>query len=117
MVNVAGIPAPLDEILMKMLERDSEHRIWMEELLNRAHSELSAFLRSESSRGGAAARFSPLNELTQIQTYLESLPNLPALIPPSRKQSILGKLRSLQGIPGFGESEKKEIEDLIAKVR
>jgi serine/threonine protein kinase len=113
MVDVSSIPAPLNEILETMLERDPRKRVSMEGLLNRAHSELCAFLRSESSRGGVSARFSPVNELMQIRSYIESVPNLQAIIPASRKQSILAKLKNLQNTSGFGDMEKRDINNLI----
>jgi serine/threonine protein kinase len=112
-VTLGGVPQPLKEVLNQMLTRDPKSRISTSDLIRTAEHELSAFLRSTSPAGDSNGRFSPLDEIGQIESYLTALANNVSLIPQYKRQSIYHRIRELE-TKSFGENEKERISRLAA---
>lgn len=115
-LDFSDIPQPLQSLLQRMLERDPAKRISAKEVTEVAKADLFAFIRSEGVRGEAATRFSPSEELKQLDQYLHSLPQMAGVIPDSRKKLLADRLMELKKAVGFGTVEKSKIDDLFKLV-
>src|SRR5690606_34584918 len=73
-VTFDDIPDSIANILKPMLARDPTQRLPAREVSARSQADLAAFIRQDSVRGAAAARYSPVEELHQLQQYLNSVP-------------------------------------------
>jgi len=111
-VNFDDIPDSIGMILKRMLERDPAKRITAKEVIEIAKNELSAFIRSDSVDGEALARFSPVEELEQIQQYFNSYSEMAELLPLVKKKAIKDRLSELSKTAGFGDDEKTAINRL-----
>ena len=109
------VPEELRDILRWCLERNPKDRVSLAELITRVKGELSAFLRSRDSHDDAQGRFSPMDAFHQIRQYLEAVHDK-SVIPESRKQKLKSHLTSLKDMPGFSDSEKEQLRDLIESV-
>ena len=111
-VDFRDIPDSIGVLLRKMLERDPNKRISAKEVTDEAKVELSAFIRSEGVRGEAATRFSPSEELQQVDQYLHSLVGMPRLLPATRRHQLGDRLAELKKAVGFGPDELARIDEL-----
>jgi serine/threonine protein kinase len=112
-LDFSDIPEAIGALLRRMLEKDPERRITAREITEMAKADLSAFIRTEGVRGEAATRFSPSEELLQIDQYLHSLPSMARLLPSTRRQQLVDRLENLKKAVGFGTEEKGKIDDLF----
>lgn len=108
-VDFGEVPNPLSGILSRMLEKDVNSRINAKELVELAEEELSAFIPLANS----TYRFSPLEELEQIEEFLADKKIL-TLFPFYRKQQIVTRLTQMKSLHGFDESKHKKISELIS---
>lgn len=108
-VQLGHVPDPMRDLLGLMLCRDPNSRISSAELVERARTELSAFLRSPASGAG---RFSPVDELSQLSKHLPTREIL-VTMPIARKQSLRNRMVQLQGTPGFSETQRDQINSLL----
>ncbi len=104
------IPSELREIVESMLLKDPQERISSGELLNRIERTLPAFLRA-SDKAQHAGRFSPLEELQQIEDYLEDLPD-GTLLPSHKRSRLRDRLHELEVTQGFTEAARQKAQQL-----
>ncbi|MEK7406906.1 MAG: protein kinase [Acidobacteriota bacterium] len=110
-VDLQLVPEPIRKLLGKALERDPERRWSAEQLMKQAETELSAFVRRSSDVG----RFSPLDELRQLEAYLPSTEIL-RLMPVMRRQRLQERLRALKNTHGFNAEERHRADMLLQNV-
>jgi len=111
-VNFEDIPDSIGSILKRMLEKDPSIRISAKEVIEHAKGDLYAFIRSVSVYGEASARFSPVEELSQINQYLNSYKDMAGLLPLTKKKTIQDRLVELGKAVGFGDEERRTISRL-----
>ena len=109
-IDMRTIPEPLRSLLRATLTKDPRERISSADLVERARTELSAFLRSSSPGSG---RFSPVEELNQLRRYLPERAVLGAM-PIARRQSLRNRIGQLQRTPGFSQDQQQQISELMA---
>jgi serine/threonine protein kinase len=98
---------PLRKLLQQALERDPESRISAMDLKNFAAEELSAFIRVNAK----TMRFSPIDELNQLKSYLPS-PELIELMPVDERIKITARLAELKETTGFTPDQRHTISEL-----
>ena len=114
-LDFSEIPDPINGILQKMLSRDPNDRLTSKQLLELAKKELSAFVRSNSVRGDASARFSPIEELNQLSQYVRTLQHSHAVLPANKHQIISNRLEELKKI-AFTTDERDILNQLVASL-
>jgi serine/threonine protein kinase len=114
-VTFDGIPSPLREILVQMLDRDVGARLSASDLVRRAEAELSAFLRLSSVNANHSGRFSPAEELDQIRRYMSAGTHR-KLLPVNRRQQLAARLSDLRSVPGFDDVARRTIDDLFTQL-
>jgi serine/threonine protein kinase len=111
-VTLDLVPEPLRQILSRMLERDVNQRISASDLVQISAVELSAFIPSSSQGAATTGRFSPLEELEQIDDYVSMEKNI-RLLPAYRKQQLVTRLNELRTVSGFDDKTKEKIDKLV----
>ena len=111
LVDLREISEPLKGVLAFALEQDPEKRNSANQLLKKAESELSVFLRRPSSVGP----FSPLDELQQLRDYLPRGSAL-KLMPLPHRNLLQAKLKDLQRSRGLSAVQKSDISQLLALI-
>ncbi|MGD0390409.1 MAG: protein kinase [Tepidisphaeraceae bacterium] len=112
-VNLDEVPGPLRELLGQMLRKNPGSRISSADVLEKAATDLSAFLRSSSQVEGSNGRYSPFDEVAQLRAYFQSLGNNVSWIPRHRKQSLRETMKNLAATQGLGEDEQKSLRAMI----
>jgi len=107
-VQFQEVPESMGSILKQMLERDPAKRVSAKDVLDIARQELSAFIRSDSVRGEAIARFSPIEELSQIRQYLEATQEMPKILPTTKRRMLKDRLVELGKTLGSAETSEKQ---------
>jgi serine/threonine protein kinase len=107
-VDLTHVPPLLRSVLNRALVRDPKERGSANEISNLAERELAVFLRRQSQVG----RFSPLEEINQITSFLPSVEIL-KLMPETEREALLGRLQELSATPGLNVNEKEKITTLF----
>lgn len=111
-VDLSKVPEPLHDLLDKMLSREPSKRVGAAELVKLCEAKLAAFLRV--SQG--SSRFSPSDELLQLNKYLPGAKVL-ALMPDSQKLELKRRLQILKDAKGLDHSQKGVLEALNARLK
>jgi serine/threonine protein kinase len=111
MVDLQRVPEPIRKLVGRALDKDPRRRCSAEQLMKQTEGELSAFVRRSSDVG----RFSPLDELGQLERYLPS-PEILGSMPVMRRQRLLERLGSLKNTHGFSADEKHRADMLLQRV-
>jgi serine/threonine protein kinase len=112
-VDMDRVSTPLKELVGQMLEKDPSSRISSARLLDKATKELSLFLRSTSQAEGSSGRYSPLDEIAQLEAYFRSLDGNFSWIPRHRRQSLLETMNNLVATQGLGEKDKGSLAEML----
>jgi serine/threonine protein kinase len=110
-VTLDGVPEQIRLLLDSMLLPDVQRRISSADLLKRVEAELPAFLRRASEKSARTARFSPLDEVQQLERFLATTPL--ELIPTHKRLDLVARLRDLQWTAGFGPTERQRVATLV----
>lgn len=106
-VSLESIPDRLQPILRDMLEPDPKKRISSSGLLEHIESELSAFIRGSVEKAARGARFSPLDELRQLERFISSTRS--EIIPEHKRMELKARLRDLGGTAGFSDVDRERV--------
>ena len=110
-VDLSSIPNPLRDLLRHTLERNPERRYSAEQVCAEAERNLSAYLR----QGPAEGRFSPLQELEQLDRHLGGGAGL-RLMPQTEKQELLRRLDEIRQTTGLETAHRDRIQGLVARI-
>jgi len=110
-VDLKLVPEPIRHVLDLALRREPKDRCTADGLKKEAEKDLSAFLRGQSNVG----RFSPLDELRQLNDFLPRADVL-RLMPSTEKKDLKDRLLQLRNNYGFSEEEQSEVDGLLARV-
>jgi hypothetical protein len=102
-------------LLSKMLTRDPKSRISSAALLTEIDDSLPALIRSAAEKAQRDGRFSPLEELDQIDAYLSSLPQ-GVVVPVQKRSRLRGRLRDIEQTQGFSASDRARAERLAGSL-
>ena len=112
-LDFAPIPEPLRPILSGMLARFATERLTASQVITRATSDLSAFLRGHMN-GARGQRFSPLEELEQLAAFLDA--TRVQLLPRHKINEVTERLRDLQSAFGVSEEARATVNRLLTKL-
>ncbi|MGR3173747.1 MAG: protein kinase domain-containing protein [Candidatus Scalindua sp.] len=110
-VDLNLVDNSIRRLLGMMLEKDPVKRCTTEALMEDAECSLAAFLRKPTQVG----RFSPLDELKQLEAFLPDSDIL-NLMPITERDALRSGLSELRNIQGIDETQKKQVDRLIDKV-
>ena len=110
-LNLGEIPERLRPLVKAMLERDPAERISSTNLLEAVQSDLSAFVRKGMEKAARSARFSPLEELIQIERFLASI--RPIIIPGHKRMELMARLNDLSGTAGFSATDRDRVQKML----
>ena len=108
LVTLEPVPEVLRELLSSALERDPTKRCSSQALLDKARHQLPVYLRLSRE----IRRFSPMEELNQLEAYLPSGRVL-EIMPQTERAALLTELKTLNNTPGFNKEELQRINKLL----
>lgn len=114
-VDLSKVPDELRAILSSMLERDPAKRLTSGDVLARINSSLPAYLHGGDARTQREGRFSPLQELDQLDEYLSRLPKNIQL-PIRAREGLRERLKTLRATQGFSSGDQQRTADLLSRL-
>jgi len=111
-VTMEKVPGELRTILTPMLEREVAKRATSAQVLSSVERLLPAFLRGVGEKASKDGRFSPLEELEQIEEYLHSMPSGTPL-PSYKRISLRERLKELEVTQGFSVDHTRRAQGLV----
>jgi serine/threonine protein kinase len=112
-VDLMGIPGDLPLVLDPMLTKEPERRIDSAAVLRLVEERVPALIRAD--RTIREGRLAPLDELHQIEEYLNSIGGHVPL-PSYRRAALRDRLRELESTQGFSSADRGRAEDLLHRL-
>ncbi|HTB33101.1 MAG TPA: protein kinase [Bacteroidia bacterium] len=111
--SFSEIQKPIDDILMRMLEREPEQRITASELIDTTSKNLAALIRNNDDKSGN--KISPLDELNQLKRFLPDAKILKHT-PSIHREKFKSHLEELKKSHGLPKENQDYITELIDKI-
>jgi len=111
LVDLSEVDEPIRSLLEKALEKNPERRCTAKELAEEAEKVLSAFLRKHTPN----SRFSPEEEILQLQKYLPEKEIL-NLMPMSQKEFLKERLIKLRESAGISAESVRQTDELMIQI-